>query len=1179
MAYIPLIKETKWVDLSDEHKRLREIVEGDLRKGCCEKGNIQPIMLQGAFGIGKSTTLYYLFHYGWEVLKTPTFYMPLAKIVERVKVEAIKSATGKVENSELSTIIHSMIRSQLDLLKSENWDNVHNLDFPEFKGSDDSVDISLNDYLDGFKAVVLESDNSEESEIGRTVFSEEIIRSALSTNNTPLLLVDEFESKFYELKRIVESSGGGILRELFDQIVQSRPFQLVIGNGPASGYEVAKEKGTDGNNDSETAANRRLKTLQIPFPTVNLLKRKFMQGCPNGYVNFIWWMSRCRPGHIQKLHERIDYNTFKEYNSTEFLNNSIFNEPIDESGEEVKYLKISYFSKMNSYLRPISGKLLLDFEPQSIKVEDSYKDAMKESAEDFYCSDELIDVEKELNPALNDDFAAYLDKCKEQGKYISVDYIRNLAKYFDYILYACANKDGKIAFSISSACRNKKEKSLAISFLIPLLELTYDFISQYEDPDDTVTKDTKDFVLDCIEYIRHSVEEESIDDDFENLNALYDTCKMKGVSELYMQYSLRAIREIIEQPIGSPKLKYKEMGLEKKMETANFRQSVLLTNGDSDNMVIFMPVLEGQQLEHYIMRVKDFINSKKDELHNNAKKTLRILILQKDEKIDILKNEICNDSAGEVLPIVKLKKLVFDYYDDYQFNFGGQIADFIDSVAKILITGGSCGDITCYDENLTLDFKSVVDTIKSRDWTKQKETIRTIDHYSRLVTEGDSCVLRSISKSIEDDYNNALTDMICPKSDYDDNICWDFTRVDSASVTDNLSKYIGMLYIVENAKKVSEINPSLIRILQMVGTNSNSLYLSPDDNSILKSLYFDQIRRILTNDNVKTMLSDYDSEDYFARKITAFVKLMKKERSDTKLSVFFDFVKNNLSEHWINSYNTKMSYGSIKGQLFIQLQYLLAYAGDMDFSLMRTQLNCLIEENEKALSKARTEVGTSVGSITELLYSKFYAKTNSTKMPFYGYDDELLKLSQLLSLCKRVINEDTSSISVFCIIYSVVSRISDITSNVKVVCDQFTNILVSLNSKKSQIEKDYQIPINEIYKNELTAKLISYGEQKPAGQIPKYDGEWCWIQFARYLTPKQEVQNVIDANLIPAKETKIDINDIQKFKNFLQTTLTNSSYKTKMDEVMATCKACQSESEQYSEIFNYIDELLKIEEK
>lgn len=32
-----------------------------------------------------------------------------------------------------------------------------------------------------------------------------------------------------------------------------------------------------------------------------------------------------------------------------------------------------------------------------------------------------------------------------------------------------------------------------------------------------------------------------------------------------MQYSLRAIREIIEQPIGSPKLKYKDMSLDKNL--------------------------------------------------------------------------------------------------------------------------------------------------------------------------------------------------------------------------------------------------------------------------------------------------------------------------------------------------------------------------------------------------------------------------------------------------------------------------------------------------------------------------------------------------------------------------------------------------------------------------------------
>lgn len=43
-TYIPLIKRTKWVDLSNEHKKLRETVESDLKEGC-NKGNIQPIKI------------------------------------------------------------------------------------------------------------------------------------------------------------------------------------------------------------------------------------------------------------------------------------------------------------------------------------------------------------------------------------------------------------------------------------------------------------------------------------------------------------------------------------------------------------------------------------------------------------------------------------------------------------------------------------------------------------------------------------------------------------------------------------------------------------------------------------------------------------------------------------------------------------------------------------------------------------------------------------------------------------------------------------------------------------------------------------------------------------------------------------------------------------------------------
>ena len=177
MAYIPLVKQTKWIDLSNEHKRLREEVEKDLRKGCCEKGNIQPIMLQGAFGIGKTNTLYYIFHYCWEVLQTPALYLPLAKIVDEVKKEAKSNDSGKVENNRLSLILKKMIDEQINLLKSDNYDEVFNVDFPEFQSGDENVNLSLTDYLKDFEPVTVVLDEKEENPFKDIVFNTIIPRN------------------------------------------------------------------------------------------------------------------------------------------------------------------------------------------------------------------------------------------------------------------------------------------------------------------------------------------------------------------------------------------------------------------------------------------------------------------------------------------------------------------------------------------------------------------------------------------------------------------------------------------------------------------------------------------------------------------------------------------------------------------------------------------------------------------------------------------------------------------------------------------------------------------------------------------------------------------------------------------------------------------------------------------
>lgn len=384
-----------------------------------------------------------------------------------------------------------------------------------------------------------------------------------------------------------------------------------------------------------------------------------------------------------------------------------------------------------------------------------------------------------------------------------------------------------------------------------------------------------------------------------------------------------------------------------------------------------------------------------------------------------------------------------------------------------------------------------------------------------------------------------------------------------------------MYYILENAKKPTSSYQSLLKILQEVGNFRNALYLPPIEDRINESLFFDQILNILSRETASKLMSSYDNEDYIIKHLCSFTAMMNNERSVSKLDELLIFMKDSLNDHWIASYNNDMSYGFSKGRTLIKLLYLKAYIEKIDFSLLRSQLNTRIEEKQTELISTISNSTQHIAAITDLLYSKNYAKANPEKMPFQGYVSELQLVSRLLSNCKRIVLEDKDGVSIFAIISSIVWRISNIVSQAKVVEHQINGILISLKNKKELIEKEYQLPINTIYQDSLTLKLINLSDLKPNGQPQRYDGDWCWTQYARYLTPRSEVQNVIDAKLHPAKETSIDESDIHKFKAFLQTSLTNSTYKVRMDETLKFCKDCQAEALSYTKVYEYIKDLLK----
>ena len=1178
MAYIPLVKQTKWIDLSNEHKRLREEVEKDLRKGCCEKGNIQPIMLQGAFGIGKTNTLYYIFHYCWEVLQTPALYLPLAKIVDEVKKEAKSNDSGKVENNRLSLILKKMIDEQINLLKSDNYDEVFNVDFPEFQSGDENVNLSLTDYLKDFEPVTVVLDEKEENPFKDIVFNKDVINIAISSGNVPVLLVDEFESKFYELKKIVASSGGGILRELFDQIVQTRPFQLVIGNGPASGYEVAKDKGGDA--DSETAANRRLKTIPIPFPASALLKRSFMEGCANGYVNFIWWMSRCRPGHVQKLHDNVKYDMLSGYKSSEFITQSIFNEPIDEGGEEVTYLKTSFFETIDSHLFPIVKDLLLDFEPRELTMEKDYIDAFKDeiNAKCFYCSDETINVEKELCPALKDDLSIFLDKCKNSdAKYLDINYYTHLNKYFSYILDACADKNGKIAFN---SPYKYAEEALADSFLIPLLELTYDFVSQYEDSEAPAIKEVRDFLLDCIKHVEHSKEEEQIADDFPELSNLFDgfkANKSKG-EEFYIQFSLRALREIFEQPIGSPILRYRGMSLEQKLETIDFQKTVLLTDSYDNQMIVFVPNLDEDKQDAYISRLEMYIKSVEKDLHENARKTLHIVYLQESEKIDLLKNRITR-VGDELLPIAKYKKIVFELFDDYKFNFGRQIQDFVDSVAKIVIAGCACDDL--YSLNgLTYEVRDVITKIKDSSWTPQKEIRRTIEHYEKLVCEGDNAILKAVKSKSLIDYEDALSKAICDASDYEDNVPCDFTKVIDGKITDARSKCIALLYVLEKAGKTDNVNNSMVELLRKVGTQG-ALHFAPNEDKVLQSLHFDQLKTALSDsEEIKDILGKYNGDDRFIQNLFAFAGSMVKETVATNIEALYAFMNDSFDNHWIATYSDKLKYNCPKAEILIKLLYLSNYVSKIDSAKLRESLIANLTAKGAELNATRATLSESINEILTLLYTQKPQRDNDSQ-PFFGYLQKLSDVGKLFEDCQRVLREESDSIAALCVINSVYSRLVDIIDSVKILSTQTTTIKNSLSGFEQSIKRLYQSPINEIYEDKLAAKLINMKSPDASKNgFRGYNEDYCWATTRNTLKyHKDETKNVFTTKLNPIKQETLKGNDVSVFTTYLSRVLqTTTDIKTRLDSVLSLCRECKVLADDYTELKTQIGNLLKFEE-
>lgn len=1177
-TYISQIKSTEWVDLSNEHKRIRTSLEHVIENTCCSNGYSQPIMLQGAFGIGKTATLNYLFHYAWEVLKVPTFHLLLSDLVDIIKEVAKQQGVDQIQNEDLGLIIKNTIDNQIQKLKNEDWSNLTNVMFPEFTSMDIEHPLVLETYLKDFEAVQIDADIDEKTkDLLSKGFTKEVIEEALNSKNVPLLLIDEFESKFTDLKKIVTSSGGGILRALFDQVVSNKPFYLIIGNGPGSAYEISKEQGTEESTDNEAAGNRRLKPMQIPFPTVQLLQQKFMHGECKGYVNFIWWVSRCRPGQIKRLHDTIDYKIYSNLDFSVFITQSIFSEPIDGTGNDaVKYLKTEYFNSIDSNLWASMGTWLLNFEPCKINVTRDVRDALMRCADAFFVSEETVKSEK-IAVGLQKDLSKYLKIKQDEGLYPRVDYLKNLHKYFSYVLNACSNADGEIAFKTAS---RRYEESFTKAFAIPMLEIVYDFISQYEDDNDVSFKQTKDFILDCIKWTENAVEQRDLNLKYDETYRLFDysRCDLRPNDEVMIQYSFDSIRQMIEQPIGDPRLKYKDASLDVLLSSVSMNNAAIAFAEKSDCKILFIPQLEDNAIKEYLKRVKSFVSASMPHMLHRGVETMRIVFLGNHDYIGEFKDEVLKTANGELTPAAKMSKIGIDSYDEFNFKFGGKTCDFIDSVVKIIIIGSSKGTLSDSHPDNCYDIVKVMETISLSSWSPRKEDRRTIEHYSKLVTEGENSTIDTISRKAIELYHNALGSLLCPLERYDSNLDYELsTLFDENTITyEPLSRFVCMMYIIEHAGKCQAVSQNLLELLKMVGVRSNPLYFEPkvEESSVHESYHLDQIHNILKNsDKVNYLLKHIDTSSDLYVAINNFTSMLVDEKIAGNLThQFIKFLRNDISNHWIGEYNSVMSkYSSYEGDMLVRLSYAMSVSKMVSYDKLRQETVNRVDTSINHIQEKRSEI---VDTIEDFKTDLYPIGSRHFGEPLAGYIQLLQRIISMCKLIKQELEDDSASLSTYLILETLSWRVENMKTSINTLCGQLKDIAERISRKRSEIRTKYQVPIDALLENQWVSLLIN--DSDPIGTIkPPFDNDILWKKYAWKIGSSDKMKYIMfEMNPSPKdKEAYFKFEDIESIRKTIEsvyTDLCNSAYVP----IHNLCKESLSRVQNYTTLQTYIENLI-----
>ncbi|SFR97436.1 hypothetical protein SAMN05216559_1853 [Halomicrobium zhouii] len=506
--------ETEWEDMTDRHRDRRERGEANIAEFSQAGSNASYVV--GAIGAGKTQLLTHLYKYSYREIGQPALFLSLGELLDSV-------ATHIEYPQEIQNISQEQFHTEVETLVKRELDRIHKRILEDEELTRDLLLLDSG-RITGVKEYA--------DQLGLTV---EEFADITSQTEEVTLIVDEMEESYDRLEEMIRSTTGP-LRDTVDKVQSGKSrFYLIGGFGYASVHEIGE------------AEYRRVDTLVLPIIKPDNIEEVFGENLPVTERNFIWWMSRGRPGWLETAR-----NAYRSHTGNVDGSYATLGEIPGTTMSRVSILSIEdlevYCGDIGHDARDLTAYSIFTPAPTQLETfgNDDWIDRLSGMSPKVMLAEELTDIEAVTR--------AFLNGVESHDSYEEYDVSDQvIRRYVNRFLQSIANGGGQIVFGDASTVTFQQGKVCKDRMLSPLAERVHDLALEEAGEEH---QETIDFLYELAQYVDNS-DESSLSREFGDFLELFSEQSEENLSvDGYLGPAMGSLVAVFPSLITNPRLTF-----------------------------------------------------------------------------------------------------------------------------------------------------------------------------------------------------------------------------------------------------------------------------------------------------------------------------------------------------------------------------------------------------------------------------------------------------------------------------------------------------------------------------------------------------------------------------------------------------------------------------------------------